>query len=94
MGTYRFTILCVIGGLYYLHQVGILPGIIGRFMGNRNRRNEPQHRDPNADESNDDRNRPPPPPLTYVQLLQRFLIGIFASLWPTWDHRNLYPVRQ
>eukprot|EP00484_Ammonia_sp_Unknown_P024583 CAMPEP_0197029076 /NCGR_PEP_ID=MMETSP1384-20130603/8604_1 /TAXON_ID=29189 /ORGANISM="Ammonia sp." /LENGTH=551 /DNA_ID=CAMNT_0042458179 /DNA_START=22 /DNA_END=1680 /DNA_ORIENTATION=+ len=90
LGTYRFTMLCIAGGLYYLHQVGILGGLFGRFGANRNQ-NEPQHRDPNAPDSGD-RERAPPPRLSYVQLLQRFLIGIVASLWPTWDHRNLYPI--
>ena len=76
-----------------MHQIGILPRILARFGGNRNNQNnEPQHRDPNADDDeSDNRNIPPPAPLTYAQLLQRFLFGIFASLWPTWDHRNLYP---
>ena len=81
------------GWLYYFHQVGLLARILNRFNGNRNRRNEVRHRDPNApQQSNAD--RPPSPPLTYVQLLQRFLIGIVASLWPTWDHRNMYPAVQ
>eukprot|EP01084_Bolivina_argentea_P048666 89627_1 len=94
LGTYRFTILCIAGGFYYLYQIGILQRIFGRFMrGNRNR-NEPRHRDPNAnnnDESNDN-NMEPLLPLSYVQLLQRFLIGIVFSVWPTWDHRNVYPI--
>jgi len=103
LGTNRFSILCVMGGLYYLHQVGVLHAVLNRFGIGRNRNaNEPQHRDPNAaaaadDVSEEEHSAPPPPPsrLTHAQLLQRFLVGLVASLWPTWDHRTLYPaVRQ
>ena len=87
--------LCIAGGIYYLYQVGLLGRIFGRFIhrnNNNNQNNEPQHRNPNAPDSNENEPPPPPPiPLSFIQLLQRFLIGVFASLWPTWDHRNLYP---
>eukprot|EP01084_Bolivina_argentea_P048927 90057_1 len=91
LATSKFTALCVIGGIYYLHAIGLLGRIFGLFRRrrNNNNNNEPQHRDPNA--ADDPPVTAPQSPLTYIQLLQRFLIGIFASLWPTWDHRNLYP---
>eukprot|EP01083_Nonionella_stella_P165054 548129_1 len=97
LGKSRFTILCMIGTLYYLHQVGLLQRLFGFLFVGRNRNdNEPRHRDPlNDDRENNDSVPPVPiplPTLSYVQLLQRFLIGIVASLWPTWDHTTLYPV--
>merc|ERR1712228_929189 len=96
LGGYRFAILCCIGVFYYLHQIGVIGFLYVWLFGNeqRNVANDPVHRDPNAanaEENNDEIVLPPATPLGRVQLLQRFLIGFCFSLWPTWDHRTVYP---
>ena len=77
-------------GLYYMQQIGLLGYLFGNIQfGRGNQNNEPRHRDPNAPENTE---QVPPEPLSYVELIQRALIGFALSLWPTWDHRQMYPV--
>lgn len=91
LNSYRYYGVCVAITLYYLHQIGFLRYMMGnRQLWGRRNVNEPQHRDPNAAE-NADEVVPPPRPLSYVELIQRGLIGFALSLWPTWDHRQMYP---
>jgi len=94
LGTYRMAAVCVVGAIYYLHHVGLLHFMFARFFrrgGAGARNNEVRHRNPNGDENAQEAEATPPPALSKVDLMKRFLVGLFASLWPTFDHRNLYP---
>ena len=87
------TMVCVVAGVYYLQHVGLLGFVFARFRrgGGAAQNNVVRHRNPDGNEEEKEEAPPPPPTLSKVELMQRFLVGICASLWPTWDHRNLYP---
>jgi len=95
LSTYRYAMVCGVVAIYYLHQIGLLRYLFGNIpfaigARNANANNAPQHRDPNASESGHEEVAPPQP-LSYVELIQRALVGFALSLWPTWDHRQMYP---
>lgn len=101
LSTNRYYAVCVGVAIYYFHQIGLLKYLFGDIRwadlwggggGNVAANNEPRHRDPNAPEIEEE--PAPPQPLTYVELIQRGLIGFTLSLWPTWDHRQMYPAQQ
>ena len=93
---YRYYAVCVAVAVYYLHQIGLLKYLFGNFRWGAGgevvaANNEPRHRDPNAQEQTENEEPAPPQPLSFVELIQRGLIGFALSLWPTWDHRQMYP---
>merc|ERR1719295_1105969 len=90
LSTYRYAMVMGVVVVYYLQQIGFLRYLFGNIQFGRGEpRNEPRHRDPNA--PNNEEAPTPPQPLSYVELIQRALVGFAFSLWPTWDHRQMYP---
>ena len=76
-------------------QIGLFQRIFGNRINifNRNNNNNNENNDnSNENEDNNDSNMIRITlKLNYSQLLQRFIIGIIISLWPTWENTAFFP---